>query len=166
MTLLEERAEVGVVNRANGGEARTNRLVIHAHERVLASHTNKGNMVVNKHDIANLETLVETAGSVGDDDCANAESSHELDADDDILHVPTLVKVEAATHSNNVLAIELAENKLVVVALNLGIREAGNGAVRDDDTVLNVIGEVREASTADDTDFDIKGNLVVNKLDE
>ena len=76
MRLLAQLAVVGV---RHADEALAKRVVIRAHERIIARHARKVNVVIEQHDVANLKVAVNAASSVGQDDGVNTECPHDAD---------------------------------------------------------------------------------------
>jgi len=166
VNLSEELVEVGIVDGGDRGETRTELVIVGTDEAVVTGHTNKGDVILNDHDITDLEALIKTTSSVGHDDSLDTEGSHNLDTEHGVLGGPTLVEVETTAEADDILGTKLTDDELILVTHNSGVREVGKFGVIDDNGVDNLSGKVGQARTADNTDIEVEGHLLVNSLDD
>ena len=75
-------------------------------------------MVRDNHQVADLERGVHAAGGVTHEQCLDAKLIHHANRKRHLLHRVTLVVVETALHSQNVLLAKLADNQAAAVALD------------------------------------------------
>ena len=89
---------VGVGER---GEASAKGLLVEPAQRVVPGETGEVDVVVEEHDVANLEGGVEAAGGVGDDEGGDVEDGEDASGEGDGLDVEALVEVNAADHDHD-----------------------------------------------------------------
>ena len=102
-----------VVSLMHVREPRTGRVVL-AVQRVLWEQVD---VVVDNHQVANLERLIHAARRIADEQRLYAELIHHTYRERNLLHGVAFVVVETAVHGENVLAAELSEDKLSGVSL-------------------------------------------------
>jgi len=142
-SLADEVKALGRVG-AHVREARAEAVVVGANERVHAKHVD---VVGHEHEVTGLEGGVDTTGSIGNDELLHAEVVHGADANDDGLGIVALVQVPAALLDDDELAADVASNKLTDMTGNGGLGEVGDLAVRDDDGIHAVLGEITKAAS-------------------
>ncbi len=83
-------------------------------------------MVGDDHQVAHKETFVHTTGGIADEECLDAQFVHHTDGEGHFFHRVALIVVEAALHSHNIHASQLAEDQLAAVTFDRRYREVGN----------------------------------------
>ena len=101
---FDERLVIGLVHI---WESRTRGEVLSA-QRVLWEEVD---VVGNHHQVANLEARVHTTGSIADEERLDAQLIHDAYGECHLLHVVSLIVVEAALHGHDVYTTELAEDE-------------------------------------------------------
>ena len=117
--LIGEIAELLVVCLVHVWEARTGREVL-ATQWMLWEEID---MVVDDHQVANLEIRVHTARSVAYEEGLDAQLIHYSFREGNLLHAVSLIEMEAAFHCHDILATQLTENQLAGMTFYCGNRE-------------------------------------------
>lgn len=99
-------------------------------------------MVRDDHDVSHLEFLVHTSGGIADEEYFHTEFAHDAYRECHLLHVITLVVVEAALHSHDVLASEVSEYQFAGMAFNGRNREVRNIVIVQFVLYFNMVHEV------------------------
>ena len=68
------------------------------------------------------------------------------------MHRVAFVVVDAALHRDHAFPAEGADDEVPLVADGRGHGEAGEFAVRDDEGILDLVGQLAEAAAEDDAD--------------
>lgn len=82
-------------------------------------------VVVDNHQVANLETWIHAAGGIAHEKRGYAKFIHHAYGKCHFLHRVSLVEMETPVHSEDVLAAELAKDELAGVSFNGRDREIG-----------------------------------------
>ena len=114
--LIGEIAELLVVCLVHVWEARTGREVL-ATQWMLWEEID---VVVDDHQVANLEIRVHSARSVAYEEGLDAQLVHYTFWEGNLLHAVSLVEMEAAFHGHDILATQLAENQLAGMTFYCG----------------------------------------------
>ena len=88
-------------------------------------------VVSDDHEVANLESGVHAACSVGDEERLDAQFVHDANGERHLLHVVAFVVVESALHGHDVDAPEFAEDELAAMSFDGGYGEVGDFAIRE-----------------------------------
>ena len=142
-------------------ETRTPLFFVVAAQRMLGEHVD---VVVDDHQLANLEIGVHATGRVAQEQRLDAQLVHHADGVGYGLHVVALVVVETTLHGQYIHATQLAENQFAAVALDGGDRKIGDLLIGDLGTVSNLCGQVAEAGAQYNTYFGLCFHLTANKL--
>ena len=86
-------------------------------------------VVGDNHEVANLELRVHTSGGIADEEGLDAQLVHDANREGYLAHGVPLIEVEAALHSDDVLASEFAENEFPAVTFDRGDGEVWNVGV-------------------------------------
>ena len=80
-------------------------------------------VVVDNHQVTNLELWVHTARGIAYEEGLDAQLVHHTLWEGNFLHVVSLIEVEATFHRHDVLAAQLAEDQLASVSFYRRYRE-------------------------------------------
>ena len=106
-------------------------------------------MVGDEHQIAGLPLGVDTAGGVGDDELRAAQQGEHPHRIGDLFIAVTLVVVHPALHDGHVLALELTEDQLALVAGGGGSLEVGDVLIRDGNGVFHLVAQEAQTGAQD-----------------
>ena len=107
-------------------------------------------MILDDHQVADTEAGVGATSGIADKERLDAQGLHDADGESDLLHAVTLVEVESALHSQNLLAAQLTEDELAGVTLDGRDRHVGNLAIRNGFCLLNLCCQLAQTCTQDD----------------
>jgi hypothetical protein len=142
--LIEER---GVVGAGQAGEARADRVVVGADQRVVPGEVD---VVGDRHQAARPDLRAQRAGGVGQHEDLGAGSGQRPHRGDARRRVAALVEVRAAHEHAHRHAAQPAEHGAAGVAVDGRAREAGQLVVADADRVLDGVGHRAQARAEDD----------------
>ena len=83
-------------------------------------------VVCDYHEVSDLEFRVHASRGVRHEEGLDAQFIHHSDRECNLLHVVSLIIVEASFHRHDVYASELAENEFSGMALHCRYREVGD----------------------------------------
>ena len=110
-------------------------------------------MVLDDHQVADVEVEAHAAGGIGNEEFLDAHGHHHADGEDDQVHPVAFIVVDAALHRDDALPAELSDDEVAFVADGGGHGEAGNVLVGDDERLLDLVGQLAEAASQHDTDL-------------
>ena len=117
----------------------------HAQLAVVGSDEWRGDegsvLIRNAHQCTRMETGVESARRVGQDDCLHAHERHDADRQDNLLHRITFVIVHASVHEDNRHLIDVSKYILALVPLHSGLRESIEFRIGNPCHHFDVVGE-------------------------
>ena len=109
-------------------------------------------VVADDHQVAHVVAQVGAARRIGDEQVLDAEADHHPDGEDHQVHRVTFVVVDAALHRDDAFPAQGADDEVSLVADGRGHGEAGELAVRDDERILDLVGQFSETASEDDAD--------------
>ncbi len=125
-------------------------------------------MILNDHDVSDIEIGIESTSSVGDHQQFHSHQSHHSDGKDDLLHRVSLVKMESSSHAHTLNASNGSKNKLSHVSSDGCIGKSGDFRVLESFTVLKTFTQTRQARSADNSNlwsiFSIRQQEVSNNF--
>jgi len=141
-----------VDSRALRREARPEALVVVAHQGMVTSESEKGDVVANEHDVADSESLVDASGSVRHYQYLGAQRREEAHLQTHNGRCVPFVEVKATFGSNNPLPVEISEDELASVPRDSGAGKVRNLVERDVDCLLNNVCKSRKTAATNHGD--------------
>ena len=86
-------------------------------------------MIVDDHQISNFKVGIHSSRGIGNKQSFNAQLVHDALWEGYFFHVITFIIVESALHSHDVLATQLAKNKLARMTFHRGQGEVWNVSI-------------------------------------
>ena len=120
---------------------------------------NQLDLVLDQHQVPWLPSGVHASRRIGQQQIVDAKHFHGLDRIDDLVHAIALVKVKTPLHAGDTPSLQFPEYELAFVARHGGNREMGNGPVRNNHRVINLVPKFAKPAAQDDTNLN---RLVTN----
>ena len=146
---LGEGDEFRVIGAGHVRETGAEFLEIRSDERVREAV----DMVLDDHDIPDVQVVIDAASRVGDEEIADAEYLHDTDREGDQIHRVSLVIMEPALHGDDFLAGEGSENEVPLMPDRRADRESRNILVGDDGLSGNLVRQTTQAAPEHDSNF-------------
>lgn len=142
--LLGQTAKGTVVGRGHVGKARAKLRVIGAAQWVLSGHADQIDVIGDQHQVAGVETGVEAACGIGEDQGRHAELSKDPNRQRHLLHRVALVEVCATLHDDDRLVLQFAHDQPPLMAGDSRDGEMRNSAVAEHGRLVHLVGQGAE----------------------
>ena len=128
-------SEFNVIAITQRQKSRTKSLIIRALEGVQTSKARHINVIIENHDVSNLEALVQATSSVSGNEVRNSEDCEDSDRENSVFDIVALVRVQSANHANNwdLVVTNVANNELTCMTLDGGLLKTRDLTVGDFD---------------------------------
>jgi hypothetical protein len=132
---LSSFLKVFIVRIAGSWKSGPELIIIRSHERILSSKLWDGKVVADAHNVTDIKVWVQSTGSICHDDYLDTKTSHNVDRENNSLHIMTLIGVEPSAIAHGGDTTQVSEHDFSLVPGNGAMsRKARNVGVLDSES--------------------------------